>query len=102
MSRHSLPLVFVSAFAAVPASAQQYASPRVYSQQVEQQAPVHYAAARQRQMGGGFIEFLFNGTGEARRSRGNTRSRSTSIRVPDSLTRPSLRAVPRSAISKPL
>ena len=69
MSRHSLPLVFVSVFAAVPASAQQYASPRVYSHQVEQQAPVQYAAARQRQMGGGFIEFLFNGTGEAPRER---------------------------------
>jgi lipoprotein-anchoring transpeptidase ErfK/SrfK len=69
MCRHSLPLVFVSVFAAVPASAQQYASPRVYSHQIEQQAPVQYAAARQRQMGGGFIEFLFNGTGEAPRER---------------------------------
>ena len=43
-------------------------APQVYSRQVprraQQQAPVRYAAAPRREMGGGFIEFLFNGTGE--------------------------------------
>ena len=72
MSRHTLPFVFISVFAAAPAAAQSYA-PQIYSQQVEpqqqaqRQAPVRYAAARRGNMGGGFIEFLFNGTGEAPR-----------------------------------
>ena len=69
MLRQKLPLAIIATCVAAPAAAQNYA-PRVYSQQVEaqpadaqSQAPVRYAAA-QRQMGGGFIEFLFNGTGE--------------------------------------
>ena len=70
MSRNTLPLAFISVFAAAPAAAQSYA-PQVYSQQVysqqaeaRQQAPMRTAAAPRREMGGGFIEFLFNGTGE--------------------------------------
>jgi lipoprotein-anchoring transpeptidase ErfK/SrfK len=71
MSRHTLPLAVISVFAAFPAAAQTYA-PQVYSRQVvsqqaEPQQPVRYAAAQRGQMGGGFIEFLFNGTGEAPR-----------------------------------
>jgi len=64
MSRHTLPLALLGIFAAVPAAAQ-VSAPQVYSRQVEAQpqAQVRYAAAP-RQMGGGFVEFLFNGTGE--------------------------------------
>jgi lipoprotein-anchoring transpeptidase ErfK/SrfK len=75
MSRNTLPLAFISVFAAAPAAAQSYApqiySQQVYSQQAEarQQAPMRTAAAPRREMGGGFIEFLFNGTGEAPRQR---------------------------------
>ena len=36
MSRHTLPFVFISVFAAAPAAAQSYA-PQIYSQQVEPQ-----------------------------------------------------------------
>src|SRR3954463_6358290 len=71
MSR-TLPLAFISLFALVlPAAAQGYSAPQVYSQQVEPQPQMQrYAAAQPRQMGGGFIEFLFNGTGaEPRPSR---------------------------------
>jgi lipoprotein-anchoring transpeptidase ErfK/SrfK len=70
MSRHALPLVIISLFAAVlPAAGQGYSAPQVYSQQVEPQPQVQRYAAAQRggQMGGGFIEFIFNGTGEAPR-----------------------------------
>ncbi len=65
MSRSTLPLAAITFFAAVlPASAQRYTAPQVYSQQVEGQQQVRYAAApRGGQMGGGFIEFVFNGTG---------------------------------------
>jgi lipoprotein-anchoring transpeptidase ErfK/SrfK len=63
MSRQTIPLAFISVFIAAPAAAQSYA-PQVYSRQVEAQGPVRYAAAPRGQMGGGFIEFLFNGTGE--------------------------------------
>src|SRR5437660_5512549 len=70
MSRHALPFTVISLFAAVPAAAQsQLYPPRVYATQVETPANVRYAAAPQRQMGGGFLEFLFNGTGEAPRAR---------------------------------
>jgi lipoprotein-anchoring transpeptidase ErfK/SrfK len=63
MSRHALPLVFLGLIT-VPAAGQ-VAAPQLYSQQVEApQAQVRYAAAPRREMGGGFIEFLFNGTGE--------------------------------------
>jgi lipoprotein-anchoring transpeptidase ErfK/SrfK len=63
MSRHA---VFVIAAVLAPsAAAAQYSAPRVYSTQVEPQAqasaPTRYAAAPTRQMGGGFVEFLFNG-----------------------------------------
>jgi lipoprotein-anchoring transpeptidase ErfK/SrfK len=68
MSRHTLPLALISVFAAVPATAQQYAAPQIYSQQAEPQVPVRYAAAPRREMGGGFIQFLFDGTGEAPRA----------------------------------
>ena len=65
MSRRTLPLAAITFFAAVlPATAQRYTAPQVYSQQVEGQQQVRYAAApRGGQMGGGFIEFVFNGTG---------------------------------------
>ena len=65
MSRSTLPLAAITFFAAVlPATAQRYTAPQVYSQQVEGQQQVRYAAApRGGQMGGGFIEFVFNGTG---------------------------------------
>ena len=72
MSHHPLPLAIISLFAAVPAAANPFASspqlsaPRVYVEQVE---PQRYAAAPRGQMGGGFIEFLFNNTGEAPRAR---------------------------------
>ncbi len=74
MSRHPFPLAVIGMFAAVPAAANPFASapqlsaPRVYVQQVEP-APQRYAAAPRGQMGGGFIEFLFNATGEAPRAR---------------------------------
>ena len=64
MSRHTLPLAAITLFTAVlPASAQRYSAPLVYSQQVEGQQQVRYAAAPRAQMGGGFIEFVFNNTG---------------------------------------
>ena len=67
MSRHTLPLALLSVVIAAPAAAQTYA-PQVYSRQVEAQpqaeAPVRYAAAQRSRMGGGFIEFVFNGTGD--------------------------------------
>jgi lipoprotein-anchoring transpeptidase ErfK/SrfK len=59
MSRHAL--VVLAAVLAPSAASAQYATPRVYATQVEPQQPVRYAAAPARQMGGGFIEFLFNG-----------------------------------------
>jgi lipoprotein-anchoring transpeptidase ErfK/SrfK len=69
MSRQTLPLAFVTILIATPAAAQVY-GPQVYSRQYEvQQAPVPYGAPSRRQMGGGFLEFLFNGTGEAPRAR---------------------------------
>ena len=71
MSRQTIPLAFVSVFIAAPAAAQSSApqiySRQVYSHQLEPQAQARYAAAPRGQMGGGFVEFLFNGTGEAPR-----------------------------------
>jgi len=72
MSRHTFSLAIVALFAAVlPAAGQGYSAPQVYSQQLEPQPQVQrYAAAQRAQMGGGFIEFLFNGTGaEPRQAR---------------------------------
>jgi lipoprotein-anchoring transpeptidase ErfK/SrfK len=68
MSRLSLPLAVICVFNALPAAAQVFA-PQVYSQQVEPQphGSVRYAATPRREMGGGFIDFLFNGNGEAPR-----------------------------------
>jgi lipoprotein-anchoring transpeptidase ErfK/SrfK len=67
MSRHTFPLAVISLFAAVPAAAGPlYSVPQVYSEQVEAQPQVRYAATQRGPMGGGFIEFLFNG-GEAPR-----------------------------------
>src|SRR5262245_5843560 len=67
MSRPVLPLTLIGLFAAVPAAANplapQYAAPQVYSSQVDQEPQTRYAAAPRRELGGGFIEFLFNGTG---------------------------------------
>ncbi len=65
MSRHTVPLAIIGVFVAAPAAAQVYA-PQVYSRQIEgqPQTQVRYAAAPRGQMGGGFIEFLFNATGE--------------------------------------
>jgi lipoprotein-anchoring transpeptidase ErfK/SrfK len=69
MSRQTLPLAIIAMFAAAPAVAQTYA-PQVYSRHYEvQQAPQAYAAPPRSQRGGGFIEFLFNNTGEAPRAR---------------------------------
>ena len=78
MPRHTLPLAIFFGVSAVPAAAQapqvstpqvstaQVSAPQVYTQQYEpqSQAQVRYAAAPRREMGGGFLEFLFNGTGE--------------------------------------
>jgi lipoprotein-anchoring transpeptidase ErfK/SrfK len=68
MSRHSLPVIVITVFAAAPAAANplygQVSAPRVYARQVEPQPQMRYAATPRREMGGGFIEFLFNGTGE--------------------------------------
>lgn len=65
MSRHTLSLAVIASFTAVlPAAAQSYSAPQVYSQQAEPQPQMQrYAAAQRGQMGGGFIEFVFNGTG---------------------------------------
>jgi len=65
MSRNTLSLAAIILFAAVPsATAQRYSAPQVYAQQVEAQPQMQrYAAAPRGQMGGGFVEFLFNGTG---------------------------------------
>jgi lipoprotein-anchoring transpeptidase ErfK/SrfK len=74
MSRHPFPLAVISLFVAVPAAANPFApapqlsAPHVYLQQVEP-TPQRYASAPRGQMGGGFIEFLFNSTGEASRAR---------------------------------
>ena len=66
MSRHTIPLAFISVFAAAPAAAQSLRRRRSIRDRSKRssQAPVRYAAAPRREMGGGFIEFLFNGTGE--------------------------------------
>jgi len=70
MLRHTLPLAAITMFVSAPAAANplygpaQRSAPQVYSQQIEQPAQIRYAAAPRREMGGGFIEFLFNGTGE--------------------------------------
>jgi lipoprotein-anchoring transpeptidase ErfK/SrfK len=76
MSRHAIPFTIISMFAAVPAAANsltpsvQVSTPQVYATQVEQVSqPQRYAAAPRGQMGGGFIEFLFNSTGEPPRTR---------------------------------
>ncbi len=69
MSRQKLPLAVIALFASAPAAANplygQPAAPQ--AQQAEPQ--VRYAAAPRREMGGGFIEFLFNGSGEPPRQR---------------------------------
>ena len=72
MFRHTVPLAAITMFVSAPAGANQLygpaqtTAPQVYSTQIdgEPQAQVRYAAAPRREMGGGFIEFLFNGTGE--------------------------------------
>ncbi len=68
MPRHTIPLAILGVLIAAPAAAQVYA-PKVYSRQIEGQPQLQtrYAAAPRGPMGGGFIEFLFNGTGEAPR-----------------------------------
>jgi lipoprotein-anchoring transpeptidase ErfK/SrfK len=74
MSRSAFPFAVIGLFAAAPAVAQTQAyapqvyAPRLYATQVETPANVRYAAAP-RQRGGGFLEFLFNNTGEAPRAR---------------------------------
>ncbi len=73
MSRHMLALAIAALTATSTAgNAQQYSAqvsaPTIYVQQVEG-APQRYAAAPRSNMGGGFIEFLFNSTGEAPRAR---------------------------------
>jgi len=86
MPRHLLPLTVFFALSAVPAAAQapQFTAPQVYSQQQvyspqqayspqyqpqqpQPQPQMRYAAAPRGEMGGGFLEFLFNGTGDAPR-----------------------------------
>ena len=75
MSRHTLPLAVISVFVAAPAAAQSAApaglrAAGLFATQIETpQAQARYAAAPRREMGGGFIEFLFNGTGEPPRQR---------------------------------
>jgi len=71
MPRHTLPLTVFFALSAVPAAAQsvpvaQVSSPQVYGREYEpqQQPQARYAAAPRREMGGGFLDFLFNGNGE--------------------------------------
>ena len=74
MSRHAFPLAVIGVFVAAPAAANslqpsvQVSAPTVYVEQVEP-SPQRYAAAQRRQMGGGFIEFLFNNTGDPPRAR---------------------------------
>ena len=75
MPRHILPLA-LSVFVTVPAAANpiygQASAPQVYSQQVnsrQAEAQARYAAAPRREMGGGFIEFLFNGGEPPRQQR---------------------------------
>jgi lipoprotein-anchoring transpeptidase ErfK/SrfK len=71
MPRHPLPLAIFFALSAAPAAAQvpQVSAPQVYTQQYEPQSQtqVRYAAAPRREMGGGFLEFLFSGNGESPR-----------------------------------
>ena len=85
MSRYILPVILISAFNTAPAvanplslapsapqvSAPQVSAPQIYSQQVEPQPQVQqrYAAAPRGEMGGGFIEFLFNGGTPPRQQR---------------------------------
>jgi lipoprotein-anchoring transpeptidase ErfK/SrfK len=68
MPRQLLALTVFFALSAVPAAAQapQFTAPQIYTQQNEpqQQPQRRYAAAPRGEMGGGFLEFLFNGSGE--------------------------------------
>jgi len=73
MSRFILPAVFL-AFTTAPAIAgplggphYEMNAPRLVAPQLVPVQTPRYAAAPRREMGGGFIEFLFNGTGEAPR-----------------------------------
>jgi lipoprotein-anchoring transpeptidase ErfK/SrfK len=61
MLRPTLPLAVLIMSVATPANSQEAAEPL---QAGERTAQVRYAAAPRREMGGGFIEFLFNGNGE--------------------------------------
>jgi lipoprotein-anchoring transpeptidase ErfK/SrfK len=75
MSRHILPLAFITVLVSAPAAANplygQTSAPQVYSQHYSRQAEpqARYAAAPRREMGGGFIEFLFNGGEPPRQQR---------------------------------
>jgi lipoprotein-anchoring transpeptidase ErfK/SrfK len=74
MSRYLLTLTTTYLLAAVPAAAnplyRQVSAPQVYSHQVEQVPQAQrYAAAPRGEMGGGFIEFLFNGGDQQPRQR---------------------------------
>ena len=95
MPRHTIPLAILGVLIAAPAAAQVYA-PKVYSRQIEGQPQLQtrYAAAPRGPMGGGFIEFLFNGTGEAPRQQRRRAEYSIARRAMSS------NAVPCSAIRK--
>ena len=70
MFRHTLPFAAITMCAAPPPPINPTVRPglrarRAYSTQIDgHRAQMRYAAAPRREMGGGFIEFLFNGTGE--------------------------------------
>jgi lipoprotein-anchoring transpeptidase ErfK/SrfK len=69
MSRQALPLSVIALFLSVPAAATPLDGQGPAPQAQPAEAQVRYAAAPRREMGGGFIEFLFNGTGEPPRQR---------------------------------
>jgi lipoprotein-anchoring transpeptidase ErfK/SrfK len=64
MVRHTLPLAALFMLATAPALANPLQDPAASAPQAQPgEAQVRYAAAPRREMGGGFIEFLFTGNG---------------------------------------
>jgi len=63
MSRQKLSLAVIALFVSAPAAANPLYGEPATPQAQQGEPQVRYAAAPRREMGGGFIEFLFNGTG---------------------------------------
>ena len=93
MFRHTLPLAAITMFVAAPAAANQlYGSAQTSAPQVYRDADRGRSSAgalrgraARREMGGGFIEFLFNGTGEPPRQQRVSVPQYIDPRMPGSL-----------------